>query len=101
MTLHGLEADRHLFQCLFSSVDFAETSSKTTTPLYNQALLDQYSASLNKPSLISSICYVVDKPIHNQKVFFRSIFFNHFSTELQVFYISEFESRSAVLPTTV
>ncbi|XP_022920087.1 CCR4-NOT transcription complex subunit 1 isoform X2 [Onthophagus taurus] len=71
VTLHGLEADRHLLQCLFSSVDFTETSSgkivaPPTTP-HSQLLLEQCSQLLNKPSLLSSICYITDKPINSQK----------------------------------
>ncbi|KAF2893609.1 hypothetical protein ILUMI_12564 [Ignelater luminosus] len=67
--LHGLEADRHLLQCLFSSVDFSETSSnKISAPsLYNQVLLDYCTTIINRPTLSTAICCATDKPINNQK----------------------------------
>lgn len=66
--LHGLEADRHLLQCLFSSVDFSETSSKiSAATAHNQVLLDYSSTLLNKPALITSVCYITDNPLNNQK----------------------------------
>lgn len=69
MTLHGLEADRHLLQCVFSSVDFTETSSKISVPSpQNQLLLDQCTALLNKPSVLTSICYITDNPLNKTKV---------------------------------
>ncbi|XP_018332618.1 CCR4-NOT transcription complex subunit 1 [Agrilus planipennis] len=69
VTLHGLEADRHLLQCLFSSVDFSEPTSKITVPsLQSQALVERYNTFLNKPSLLSFICYSTDKPINKQKI---------------------------------
>lgn len=68
VSLHGLEADRHLLQCLFSSVDFSEPTAKISTPsLQNQALLEQCSSLLNKPSLFTSLCYITDNSLVNHK----------------------------------
>lgn len=66
--LHGLEADRHLLRCLFSLLEFPETTNKISAPsVHSQLLLSQFSALLNKPSLVSSICYVLDNPLSTQK----------------------------------
>ncbi|XP_031355964.1 CCR4-NOT transcription complex subunit 1 [Photinus pyralis] len=68
VTLHGLEADRHLLQCLFSSVDFSESSNKIVAPgLHNQVLLEHCATVINKPSLLSAICCTVNKFANNQK----------------------------------
>lgn len=69
VALHGLEADRHLLRCLFSCVEFPEPSSKISAPsVHSQLLLSQIAALLNKPSLASSICYVIDHPLSINKV---------------------------------
>lgn len=71
---HGLEADRHLLRCLFSCVDFGESiGSKTTTPPISaqaQLLQEQCAALLNKPTLVSTLCFAFDNPIQtaNKKV---------------------------------
>ncbi|KAK4872711.1 hypothetical protein RN001_014740 [Aquatica leii] len=68
VTLHGLEADRHLLQCLFSSVDFSESSNKIATPsLHNQVLLEHCATVINKPSLSTAICCTVNQFENNQK----------------------------------
>ncbi|CAH0545815.1 unnamed protein product [Brassicogethes aeneus] len=70
VTLHGLEADRHLLQCLFSTVDFSESpSSKNSAPtsIQSQVLFNQCSNLLNKPSLLTSVCYITDNPLVNHK----------------------------------
>ncbi|CAH1107243.1 unnamed protein product [Psylliodes chrysocephalus] len=68
VSLHGLEADRHLLQCLFSSVDFSESTTKISAPSpQNQALLEQCSSLLNKPSLLTALCYITDNPLINHK----------------------------------
>lgn len=74
MNLHGLEADRHLLRCLFSSVDLSESSAVSSSsssklaPLHGQALVEHYDNLLNRPSLLTAIGYVADKRIINQKV---------------------------------
>lgn len=76
VSLHGLEADRHLLRCLFTSVDLTESStvanssstSSSSSKLTPQALLEHYDKLLNKPSLLTAISYVADKPISHQKV---------------------------------
>lgn len=69
VSLHGLEADRHLLQCLFSSVDFSESASKISAPsIQNQVLLEQCTSLLNKPSFLSAICYTTDNPLASHKV---------------------------------
>lgn len=91
VTLHGLEADRHLLQCLFASVDFSEPSTSSSTAAnpvgsttastkvsvvvpalsssspQNQVLLEQCSNLLNKPSLLTAVCYITDNPLINNK----------------------------------
>ncbi|VEN55324.1 unnamed protein product, partial [Callosobruchus maculatus] len=68
VSLHGLEADRHLLQCLFSSVDFSESTNKISAPSpQNQVLLEHCFNLLNKPSLVSAVCYITDNPLVNHK----------------------------------
>ncbi|XP_076264687.1 CCR4-NOT transcription complex subunit 1 isoform X3 [Rhynchophorus ferrugineus] len=68
VTLHGLEADRHLVQCLFSSVNFSESTTKVTTlSPHVQVILDQCARLFNTPSLLTSVCYITDRPLVNQK----------------------------------
>ncbi|KAJ8969734.1 hypothetical protein NQ317_006395, partial [Molorchus minor] len=68
VTLHGLEADRHLLQCLFSSVDFSESTAKISVPTpQHQVLLEQCSSLLNKPSLLTAVCYITDNPVNHHK----------------------------------
>ncbi|CAG9761528.1 unnamed protein product [Ceutorhynchus assimilis] len=62
VNLHGLEADRHLFQCLYNSVDFAENSSTKA-----QVLLEQSCRILNTPALLTIICYITNHPLINEK----------------------------------
>ncbi|XP_030756048.1 CCR4-NOT transcription complex subunit 1 isoform X2 [Sitophilus oryzae] len=66
VTLHGLEADRHLVQCLFSSVNFSNQTVKVATP-HIQLLLDQCARLLNTPSLLTAVCYLTDRPLVNEK----------------------------------
>lgn len=68
VTLHGLEADRHLLQCLFSSVDFSEVSAKVSNiPAQNQVLSEHCATLINNPSSHSAICYAVEHPLASQK----------------------------------
>ncbi|XP_023027069.1 CCR4-NOT transcription complex subunit 1 isoform X2 [Leptinotarsa decemlineata] len=91
VSLHGLEADRHLLQCLFSSVDFSESTSKISAPSpQNQALLEQCSSLLNKPSLLTAVCYITDNPLINHKVIkVGSQFFNQLSKCLRLSAVQE------------
>ncbi|XP_044732731.1 CCR4-NOT transcription complex subunit 1 isoform X2 [Chrysoperla carnea] len=74
---HGLEADRHLLRCLFSYVDFGETvgpSNKgSTIPQTAQAQLlqEQCAALLNKPTLVSTLCFAFDNPLQTYKKGFK------------------------------
>jgi CCR4-NOT transcription complex subunit 1 len=80
-----------LLQCLFSSVDFFESTSKITAPSpQNQALLEQCSSLLNKPSLLTSVCYITDNPLSNNKAFkFGSPFFQQLSKCLRLSAVQE------------
>lgn len=67
----GLEADRHLLRCLLSSVDFStEEPPEPSAKDYYQVefLRQEITALLNKPSLISNICFAFDCPLLQQKV---------------------------------
>lgn len=67
----GLEVDRHLLRCLFSSIDFSsgqppEASSRDYFQV--QLLKQECNNLLCKPSLISNLCFAVDHPFNQQKV---------------------------------
>ncbi|KAL1517994.1 hypothetical protein ABEB36_001684 [Hypothenemus hampei] len=61
VNLHGLEADRHLFQCLYASVDLNESNAAA------QVLLEQIGRLLNNPAFLSIVCYITNHPLINEK----------------------------------
>lgn len=63
----GLEADRHLLRCLFSSVDFADATQVAKNSLQAKLLSTELTSLLNKSSLISNICFAVDNCLAQQK----------------------------------
>ncbi|KAL3275904.1 hypothetical protein HHI36_020639 [Cryptolaemus montrouzieri] len=90
VTLHGLEADRHLLQCLFSSVDFSESTSRISAPpTQNQVLLDECSSLLNKPSLSTAVCYIIDNPVTNKTLKVGQQFFQQLSKCLRLSAVQE------------
>lgn len=69
----GLEADRHLLRCLFSSIDFSDANSQTAKHSQQAKLLNQeLNAVLNKSSLITNICFAIDNCFPHQKVSIRT-----------------------------
>jgi len=72
----GLEADRHLFRCLISCVDFSkgELSDSSAKDYFQTKLLKQECNSLlSKPSFISTLCFAIDNPLHHQKVHYETL----------------------------
>nr|XP_057931503.1 CCR4-NOT transcription complex subunit 1 isoform X5 [Doryrhamphus excisus] len=65
---HGPEADRHLFRCLFSHVDFSGDGKSSGKDFHQTQFLIQECVSLiSKPNFISTLCYAIDNPLHYQK----------------------------------
>lgn len=64
----GLEADRHLLRCLFSSIDFNDANQTARHSLQAKLLNQELNAVLNKSSLITNICFAVDNCFPQQKV---------------------------------
>lgn len=64
----GLEADRHLLRCLFSSIDFSDPSQTAKQSLQAKLLNQELNAVLNKSSLITNICFAIDNCFAQQKV---------------------------------
>jgi CCR4-NOT transcription complex subunit 1 len=62
----GLEADRHYLRCLFSSIDFGDVQAAKNSP-QAKLLSNELTALLDKPSLISNICFAFDNQISYQK----------------------------------
>lgn len=62
----GLEAERHLLRCLFSSIDFADSHSKNS--LQAKLLTSELSSLLNKSTFVSNLCFAVEHPLPKQKV---------------------------------
>lgn len=65
----GLEADRHYLRCLFSSIDFGDVQAAKSSS-QAKLLSNELTALLDKPSLISNICYAFDNQINDSKVTF-------------------------------
>lgn len=65
---HGAEADRHLFRCLFSHVDFS-SDGKTAGKDFHQTqfLIQECSSLLSKPNFVSTLCFAIESPLHHQK----------------------------------
>uniref|UniRef100_A0A182JXB0 CHK kinase-like domain-containing protein n=1 Tax=Anopheles christyi TaxID=43041 RepID=A0A182JXB0_9DIPT len=64
----GLEADRHLLRCLFSSIDFGDATHSASRGYCQARLLATELASLtNKPQLVANVCFAVDNPFPQQK----------------------------------
>ncbi|XP_050527108.1 CCR4-NOT transcription complex subunit 1-like isoform X2 [Daktulosphaira vitifoliae] len=65
--LQGFEADRHLLRCLFSLVDLKDIEGPRNTSHKDyyqvQLLVHQCKTLLNKPSLISILCFALDNPL--------------------------------------
>ncbi|KAL3860717.1 hypothetical protein ACJMK2_010802 [Sinanodonta woodiana] len=65
---HGVEADRHLFRCLFSHVDFSSDGKSSGKDLHQtQFLIQECGYLLSKPNFVSTLCYAIDNPLHHQK----------------------------------
>ena len=65
---HGEEADRHLFRCLFSHVDFSGDGRSSGKDFHQtQYLIQECCSLLSKPNFVSILCYSVDNPLHHQK----------------------------------
>ncbi|XP_077972852.1 CCR4-NOT transcription complex subunit 1-like [Styela clava] len=65
---HGPEADRHLFRCLFSSIDFGGDGKSNGKDYHQtQLLILQCSTLATKPGFISILCHSVDSPFSHQK----------------------------------
>nr|QOW64962.1 hypothetical protein [Lymnaea stagnalis] len=64
---HGAEADRHLFRCLFSHIDFSGDGKSSGKDLLQiQYLSQEFGALLTKPNFISILCYSIDNPLQQQ-----------------------------------
>ncbi|XP_059164399.1 CCR4-NOT transcription complex subunit 1-like isoform X2 [Physella acuta] len=64
---HGAEADRHLFRCLFSHIDFSGDGKSSGKDLHQiQYLSQEFGALLTKPNFISILCYSIDNPLQQQ-----------------------------------
>ncbi|XP_056008647.1 CCR4-NOT transcription complex subunit 1-like isoform X3 [Ostrea edulis] len=68
LSKHGAEADRHLFRCLFSHVDFSGDGRSSGKDFHQtQFLIQEFGSLLGKPNLVSTLCYAIDNPLHHQK----------------------------------
>ncbi|XP_013418035.1 CCR4-NOT transcription complex subunit 1 [Lingula anatina] len=67
---HGAEAERHLYRCLFSHVDFSGDGKSTVKDKdfhQTQYLIQESSALISKPNFVSILCFAIDNPLHQQK----------------------------------
>ncbi len=60
MSVYGPEADRHLFRCLVSSVDF-NNEGRNSGKEQLQLLIKEAAALVTKPNFVSILCYAFDK----------------------------------------
>ncbi|PAA59243.1 hypothetical protein BOX15_Mlig027984g1 [Macrostomum lignano] len=68
---HGFEAERHLYRCLFSSIDFsgAPHDARGSVKDYHQTqlLIQEMHSLFAKPNFVTLICYALDHPFASQK----------------------------------
>ncbi|XP_072169675.1 CCR4-NOT transcription complex subunit 1-like [Diadema setosum] len=64
---NGPEADRHLLRCLFSYVDFGDGKTSSKDFHETQLLIQECSALITKPNFVSTLCFAIDNPLHQQK----------------------------------
>ncbi|CAF0914580.1 unnamed protein product [Brachionus calyciflorus] len=66
---HGFEAERHLFRCLVSSIDFNAEAIKTTGKDYHHTQLfkDFLINYLAKPNFCTILCYAFENPLQIQE----------------------------------
>uniref|UniRef100_A0A1I8HS60 CNOT1_HEAT domain-containing protein n=1 Tax=Macrostomum lignano TaxID=282301 RepID=A0A1I8HS60_9PLAT len=73
---HGFEAERHLYRCLFSSIDFSAANSGSggydrhsgiKDFLQIQLLTQEINSLFAKPNFVTLICYAIDHPFSTQK----------------------------------
>lgn len=65
---NGIEAERHLFRCLVSSIDFNSDTKASGKDLHQSQLFKEcLIASLGKPNFGSILCFAVDSPLQFQE----------------------------------
>lgn len=65
---HGFEAERHLFRCLFSFIDFAGDGKNNGKDfLQCQFLIQECQMLVSKPNFSSILCYAIETPEHKQR----------------------------------
>ncbi|XP_064610278.1 CCR4-NOT transcription complex subunit 1-like isoform X2 [Liolophura sinensis] len=68
VTHHGAEAERHLFRCLFSYVDFSGDGKSSGKDFHQtQLLIQEFGNLISKVNFVSILCYAIDCPLHLQK----------------------------------
>ena len=66
MQLYGPEADKHLFRCLISYVDFSPDGRNSGKDGQVQLLTQEANALVSKPNFASVLCYAFER--HENKV---------------------------------
>ncbi|KAK6167378.1 hypothetical protein SNE40_021420 [Patella caerulea] len=65
---HGADADRHLFRCLFSHIEFGGDGKGSGKDFHQtQCLIQECSTLINKPDFVSILCNAIDNPLQQQK----------------------------------
>lgn len=60
--MYGFEADKHLFRCLVSSVDFiSEGHNSVKDGQQLQLLIQEANSLMTKPNFVSILCYAFEK----------------------------------------
>jgi CCR4-NOT transcription complex subunit 1 len=70
---HGFEAERHLYRCLISSIDFSSDAKPSGKENHQTQLLKEcLTASIAKPNFGSILCFAIENPLEFQEVSFFS-----------------------------
>lgn len=59
--MYGFEADKYLFRCLVSSVDFMSEGRNSGKDGQLQLLIQEANSLITKPNFVSTLCYAFEK----------------------------------------
>ncbi|ESO94093.1 hypothetical protein LOTGIDRAFT_239532 [Lottia gigantea] len=98
---HGAEADRHLFRCLFSHIEFGGDGKGSKDFHQTQFLIQECVNLLCKPDFVSILCNAIDNPFQHQKSLKpNSQLFSNISKVLKLSRVQEVAFGLALLNST-
>ena len=79
---HGPVAERHLFRCLLSYLDFTSDNETNKSILQAQLFIEECQDLVTKPNFSSILCHALEKPESSQKSVKSSLQFLYLFTKV-------------------